>query len=457
MRMLLVGAGAVGESILRILKARDPKSEWLQHVIVADYNFDRAKEVCSYLKNESRYTPEKVDAHNIQDMVELIHKHDCDFVMDAAAPYVSNNIFDAAFQGNAKYASMGTWSVPFDPPQYGIGLENCFKEPMTKYNFDRHEDWVKNGNMACICLGIDPGVVNVFAKFAAEYLFDELKEVHIKDGGNLTIPGAGEDDITFGFNVWTVLDECINPNVEWNKEYGFIVDRPFAGEETFEMPAGVGQNTLVKVEHEECILMPRFLQKYGLERVTFKIALDDNLVQALKVINALGLRSLKPVEVDGVMVIPRDVVAACAPQPKDLGDEMIGKMCVGIHCKGIKDGKKRELFMYQPFDNQLSMKKWGMQAVVAQTGFGAAVGIELIGKGIWKDVGVYSPEYFDPIPYLQIMDESGFEYGIVEMDSEYKTVNDKKIMAQVYKEAAKTRKEKLQKEQQKELSKEAKA
>ena len=241
------------------------------------------------------------------------------------------------------------------------------------------------------------------------------------------------------------LDEVINPNVEWNKDYGFIVDRPFAGEESFQMPAGVGINTLVKVEHEETVTIPRYLEKYGLRRCTFKIALDDNLVKALKVINALGLRSLDPVEVDGVKVVPRDVVAACAPQPKDLGDEMIGKMCVGIHCTGIKDGKTREVFMYQPFDNQIAMKNWNMQVVVAQTGFGAAVAIELIGRNIWNDAGVYSPEYFDPIPYLQIMDEAGFEYGIVEMDSEYKTVNDKKIMSQIFQDASKIQKEETKK------------
>jgi saccharopine dehydrogenase (NAD+, L-lysine forming) len=441
MKLLLVGAGAVGESILRILVSRDPDSKWLKKVVVSDYNLERAQEVVNHLHGDKRFIAEEVDAKHKEDMVALIRKHHCDLVMDAAAPFISNNIFDAAYEGGANYVSMGTWSVPMDEPKLGVGIENSYIEPMTKYNFDKHEDWKKKGIMACICLGIDPGVVNVFAKFAALYLFDELQEIHVKDGGNLTIPGAGKDDITFGFNVWTVLDECINPNVEWDKEKGgFIVEGAFAGEETFEMPAGVGLNTLVKVEHEETVTMPRYLEQYGLKKCTFKIALDDNLVQALKVINALGLRSLHPIDVDGMQVIPRDVVAAAAPQPKDLGNEMLGKMCVGIHCKGIKDGKTRELFIYQPFDNQISMQNWEMQAVVAQTGFGAAVGLELIGKEIWKDAGVYSPEYFDPIPYLQIMDEAGFEYGIVEMDSEYKTINDKKIMAQIFSDAARLKK-----------------
>lgn len=441
MKMLLVGAGAVGESILRILQARDPKGEWLKKVVISDYSLERAKEVVGHLNGDKRFVAEQADAKDKDSIINLIKKYDIDFVMDGAAPYVSNNIFDAAYEGGANYGNMGTWSVPKENPKLGLGIENSYELPMTKYNFDKHEAWKEKGLMACICLGIDPGVVNVFAKFAALYLFDELYEVHVKDGGNLTIPGAGEDDITFGFNVWTVLDEVINPNVEWDKEKGgFIVEGPFAGEETFEMPAGVGLNTLVKVEHEETVTMPRFLEQYGLKKCSFKIALDDNLVKALKVINSLGLRSLTPIEVDGVQIVPRDVVAAVAPQPKDIGDEMLGKMCVGIHCKGTKDGKTREVFIYQPFDNQISMHDWNMQAVVAQTGFGAAVGIELIGKSIWKDAGVYSPEYFDPIPYLQIMDEASFEYGIIEMDSQYKATNDKKVMAQIFADAARLKK-----------------
>lgn len=415
MRMLLVGAGAVGESILRILKERDKEKNWLEYVVVSDFDLERAKEVCDNLGDYKRFTPEFVNAKSKESMKELIKKYNLDFVMDATAPFLSNYIFDAAFEAGVNYGNMGTWSVPMENPAFGLGIENSYTEPMTKYNFDRHEKWAKNGQLACICMGIDPGVVNVFAKYAATELFDEIKEIHVKDGGNLQIPSADKDDITFGFNVWTVIDECMNPNVEWDKNRGgFIVEDAFAGEEKFEIPE-VGENTLVKIEHEETVTMPRYLEKYGLEKVTYKISLDENLMNALKVIDKLGLRDTKPVEVGGVKVCPRDVVAACAPQPKDIGNEMTGEMCVGIHCKGIKDGKEKEIMMYQTFDNQESMKEWGMQAVVAQTGFGAAIAIELIGRGIWNGEGVYSPEYFDPMPYLGIMDEAGFDYKIKEM------------------------------------------
>ena len=416
MRMMLVGAGAVGESIRKICRWRDPEAAWLSYVLVCDYDISRAREVVDMLDGDPRFEAARVDATDTAMMARMIREHEIDFVMDAAPPFASNKIFDAAFQTKSDYASMGTWSVPMEKPALGPGIENSYTEPMTKYNFDRHEAWKEQGNMAVICLGIDPGVVNVFAKYAALELFDEMTEAHVKDGGNLTVPGADPDDIMFGFNVWTVLDEVMNPNVEYDEEKGgFIVEKAFAGQEVFDMPDCVGPNTLVKVEHEEVVTMARFLKQYGLKKATFKISLDENLITALKVLDKLGLRSIRPVQVGSVRVIPRDVVAACAPQPKDIGGEMVGEMLVGVHCIGKKDGQDKEYFLYQPFDNQESMKRWGSQAVTAQTGFGAALALELIGKGIWKEAGVYSPEYFDPHPYMELMRESGYRYGIVEM------------------------------------------
>jgi len=415
MRMLLVGAGAVGESIVKILQNRDPKGAWLEYVVVSDYSEKRAAEVVGKLGGDKRFVSARLDATKKDEIKALIAEHKIDFVMDAAPPFACDFVFDAAFESGAKYSNMGTWSVPKKEPVFGIGIENAYDQVMASYNFDNHEKWKDAGNMAIICLGIDPGVVNVFAKYAATHLFDEIHEIHVKDGGNLSLPDADPEDIVFGFSVWTVLDEVMNPNVMYDEDLGgFIVDKPFSGLETFLMPEDVGENTLLKVEHEETVTMPRFLKQYGLKKCTFKIGLDPVLINALKVLDKMGLRSIEPVNVKGVTVVPRDVVEVCAPSPLDLGDNMVGAMCVGIVAKGIKDGKEKEYFLYQYFDHKASMEKWGSQAVVAQTGFGAALAIELIGKGIWNEPGVYSPEYFDPLPYLELMKESGFDYKIIE-------------------------------------------
>ncbi len=413
LRMLLVGAGAVGESIVKILQWRDRSTHFLEKVVITDYEEARAAEVKEMMGGDPRFTARRLDATDREAIAQMIREEDLNFVMDAAPPFASNPIFDAAYAAGADYANMGTWSVPMEDPAYGLGIENSYVEPMTKYNFDRHEDWKKRGQMAVICLGIDPGVVNVFAKYAAIHLFDRLREVHVKDGGNISGTGDDPDQILFGFNVWTVMDEVMNPNVEYDASRGgLIVEPAFAGREVFRMPEGIGNNVMVKVEHEETVTMPRFLSQYGLEKASFKISLDPNVINALKVLDHLGLRSLKPVEVDGVKVIPRDVVAACAPQPKDIGDELTGEMVVGVLCIGEKDGQERKVFIYQPFDQKKSMDQWNSQAVTMQTGWGAALAIELIARGIWREPGVYSPEYFDPDPYMALMRETGYRYEI---------------------------------------------
>ncbi|MCI6421599.1 MAG: hypothetical protein MR816_06005, partial [Blautia sp.] len=162
------------------------------------------------------------------------------------------------------------------------------------------------------------------------------------------------------------------------------------------------------------VTMPRYLSEYGLKRCTFKISLDEKLIQALKVLDHLHLNTTKKVKVGDVEVVPRDVIAACAPAPKNIKDEMSGMMVVGVLAVGKKDGKVRKLMMYQSYSNNEAMERFSMQAVVAQTGFGAALAIELYAKGIYRKPGVFSLEAFEPEPYLELMKETGFAYAFKE-------------------------------------------
>ena len=410
MRMMLVGSGAVGECIVKMLKERDAKREWFEYCLLCDLDEARAREVKEHMEDE-RFDFAKVNATDKEGMKKLIEAYHIDFVMDAASPFCSNYIFDAAYESGSDYANMGTWSVPKENPTYGPGIENSYHEVMTKYNFDADEKWKKQGNTALICLGIDPGVVNVFARYLCEYEFDEVEELHVRDGGNIEVEGD-EEEIVFGFNVWTVLDEVMNPNVEYDLEKGgFIVEKAFAGKEVFCMPE-VGNNTFIKVEHEETVTMPRYLASYGLKKCTFKISLDEKLIQALKVLDQLHLNTIKKIRVGDVEVVPRDVIAACAPAPKNIRDEMKGKMVVGVLAVGKKDGHDKKVMMYQSFSNVEAMERFSMQAVVAQTGFGAALALELYAKGIYRKPGVNSLEAFNPLPYLALMEETGFSYMI---------------------------------------------
>jgi saccharopine dehydrogenase-like NADP-dependent oxidoreductase len=149
--------------------------------------------------------------------------------------------------------------------------------------------------------------------------------------------------------------------------------------------------------------------------VTFKYGLGDEFIGVLKTIKLLGLDGKDPIRVKGAEVAPRDVVAACLPDPARLGDKMSGKTCAGTWVKGVRDGKPRQVYIYQVADNQTCMKQYGVQAVVWQTGVNPVIAMELVETGAWQGKGVLGPEAFDPDPFMDKMAEYDFLYGMKEM------------------------------------------
>jgi saccharopine dehydrogenase-like NADP-dependent oxidoreductase len=258
-------------------------------------------------------------------------------------------------------------------------------------------------------MGSDPGLSSVFAMYAQKHLFDSIQEIGVRDGSNLEVRGY---EFAPTFSIWTTIEECLNPPVLWEKGKGWYTTPPFSEPEVFEFPEGIGPLECVNVEHEEVLTMPRWIE---CDRVTFKYGLGDKFINVLKTLDMLGLGSKDPIDVKGVTVAPRDVVAACLPDPAHLGDKMFGKTCAGTWVKGVKDGQPRQVFLYQVADNQTCMEKYGVQAVSYQTGANPVIAMELLETGAWQGTGVLTPEAFDPDPYIAKMVELDYPYGIKEM------------------------------------------
>ena len=252
-------------------------------------------------------------------------------------------------------------------------------------------------------------MANVFARYAQDHLFDEIDEIGIRDGANLEVRGY---DFAPNFSIWTTIEECLNPPVIWEKEKGWFTTEPFSEPETFHFPEGIGEVECVNVEHEEVLLIPRWIQ---CKRVTFKYGLGDEFIGVLKTLKKLGLDNKELVQVKNVQVAPRDVVAACLPDPAHLGDCMFGKTCAGTWVKGKKDGQPHQVYICQVADNEESMQQWGCQCVLAQTAFNPVIGWDLLEHGIWQGAGVLGPEAFDPVPFMERMGDYGFPYVIQEM------------------------------------------
>jgi saccharopine dehydrogenase-like NADP-dependent oxidoreductase len=168
----------------------------------------------------------------------------------------------------------------------------------------------------------------------------------------------------------------------------------------------------VNVEHEEVLLIPRWVD---CKRVTFKYGLGEEFIDVLRTLHKLGLDSKEPVSVRGVEVAPRDVVAACLPDPATLGDRISGKTCAGTFVTGTgKDGEPRATYLYHVADNGHTMREYGSQAVVWQTALNPVIALELLASGAWRGTGVLGPEAFDAVPFLDLLAEYDRPFGVSE-------------------------------------------
>jgi saccharopine dehydrogenase-like NADP-dependent oxidoreductase len=275
--------------------------------------------------------------------------------------------------------------------------------------FARAGAWEERGLLALVGMGVEPGLSDVFARYAADELFGSIEEIGVRDGANLVVEGYA---FAPGFSIWTTIEECLNPPVVWEKDRGWFTMEPFSEPGVFTFPEGIGPVECVSVEHEEVILVPRWVD---CRRVTFKYGLGDEFIEVLKTLRKLGLDRTEPLQVDGVEVAPRDVVAAALPDPMTLGDRMTGKTCAGTWVTGTgTDGSPREVYLHHVVDNEETWGRDGAQAVVWQTAVNPAIALELLATGAWSSSGVLGPEAFDPRPFLDLLGEHGAPWGLEE-------------------------------------------
>jgi saccharopine dehydrogenase (NAD+, L-lysine forming) len=397
-----VVAGGVGAAVAAIAQRRPA----FERVVLADVAPERVRSVVAGLGDPTRFAAERVDAADQAQLVELIGRVQPDAVLNACDPRFNEPIFGAAFEARVTYLDMAmTLSHPH--PERPYELPGAM---LGDYQLARSEAWEKAGLLALVGIGVEPGLSDVFAAQAAHELFSTIAEIGVRDGADLVVEGY---DFAPTFSIWTTIEECLNPPLVWERARGFYTTEPFSEPEAFEFPEGIGKVQCVNVEHEEVVLIPRWV---SCERVTFKYGLGDEFIDVLRTLHKLGLDSTDPLSVRGVRVAPRDVIAAALPDPATLGERMTGRTCAGTWVRGTgKDGAPRSTYLYHIVDNEYTMREYGSQAVVWQTAINPVIALELLDEGTWKGSGVLGPEAFAPGPFLERLAEFGSPHGQVEV------------------------------------------
>jgi saccharopine dehydrogenase (NAD+, L-lysine-forming) len=398
-KVLVVGAGGVGSAFVRIAAQRNS----FEKVVVADYDRGRAQRAAQSASDQ--FSGVQLDASDESSIAALLRAEGCDAVLNAVDPRFVMPVFRAALAAGVTYVDMAM-SLSHPDPEYPYSRTGV---KLGDEQFAYSAQWEERGLLALVGMGVEPGLSDVFARYAADELFSSVDEIGVRDGANLVVEGY---DFCPTFSIWTTIEECLNPPVVWERGRGWFTTEPFSEPETFNFPAGIGPVECVNVEHEEVLLVPRWIDT---GRVTFKYGLGDEFIGVLKVLHMLGLDSTGEVTVGASRVAPRDVVAACLPDPAGIGERMHGLTCAGTWVTGTgQDGAPREVYLHHVVDNDWSMAEYGSQAVVWQTAVNPVLALELVAAGSWSDVGLRGPEAMPPVPFLDLLSSSGAPWALEE-------------------------------------------
>jgi saccharopine dehydrogenase (NAD+, L-lysine forming) len=392
-RILVIGAGGVGAAVAAVAQRRD----FFERLVLADVDESRAA-AAAERTGDGRFGWAPVDASDPAAIAALARAERADAVLNAVDPRFNPAVFQAAFDAGCTYLDM---AMTLSDAAHGVKLGD--------EQFAQAERWEEAGRLALVGIGVEPGLSDVFARYAADELFAEIDLVGVRDGANLVVDGY---DFAPTFSIWTTIEECLNPPVIWERNRGWFTTPPFSDPEVFEFPEGIGPIECVNVEHEEVVLVPRWVD---CRRVTFKYGLGDEFIDVLKTLHKLGLDRTEKLKVDGAEVAPRDVVAAALPDPMGLGDRMTGKTCAGTWVTGTSpEGTPREVYLYHVVDNEETWGRDGAQAVVWQTALNPVIALELLAAGTWSGAGVLGPEAFAPQPFLDLLETYGSPWGLEE-------------------------------------------
>jgi saccharopine dehydrogenase (NAD+, L-lysine forming) len=389
-RVLIIGAGGVGNVVVK-------KCAQLPEIFTEICLASRTKSKCDKIAAElaSPIKTAQLDADDAKQVAALIRDFKPDLVLNVALPYQDLPIMDASVECGVDYLDTANYE-PKDEAKFEYSWQWAY-----------HDKFAQKGIMALLGSGFDPGVTNVFCAYAQKHYFDEIHYVDIVDCN------AGDHGHPFAtnFNPEINIREITQPGKYW--ENGKWIEIPaMSVSKDIDFPeVGIRKGYLLYHEEEESLVK----HIKGLKRIRFWMTFGEQYLTHLRVLQNVGMTSIKPVIYEGKEIVPLQFLKAVLPDPGSLGTNYQGKTCIGCIFEGVKDGKPKKMFIYNVCEHSECFKEVGAQAVSYTTGVPAMIGAAMLLTGKWKASGVFNMEQFDPDPFMDMLNKHGLPWKIIEM------------------------------------------
>jgi saccharopine dehydrogenase (NAD+, L-lysine-forming) len=393
-KVLIIGAGGVG-GVVTHKCAQHP--EVFSEILLASRNEAKCKAIAAQLDRPIQTA--QVDADSVDDLVALIESFKPDVLIHVALPYQDLTIMEACLKTGVPYLDTANYEHP-DEAKFEYKEQWAFQER-----------YAEAGNMATLGCGFDPGMTNIYCAYAQKNLFDEIHRIDILDanGGDHGYPFATN------FNPEINIREITAKGRYWERGEWKETD-PLAVKRKFDFD-GIGEKDIYLLYHEELESLCQNIK--GLERIRFWMTFSDKYITHLKVLENVGMTSIEPITVNGTEIAPLEFLKAVLPDPASLGPRTKGKTNIGIIADGIKDGKRRKVYIYNICDHEKCYEEVKSQAISYTTGVPAVTGAMLMLEGVWKGAGVFNVEQLDPDPFMARIGEMGLPWQVVELDPDH--------------------------------------
>lgn len=387
-KVLVIGCGAVASVAIQKI-AQNHKI--FKEMVIAS----RTKSKCEFFadklnSDDIKVVAEEVDADFKENVVALIEKYQPDIVVNVALPYQNIPIMEACIETKTHYLDTACAEIK-EVAGFEYGTQWAY-----------HEKFKAAGVMALLGSGFDPGVTSVFSMYAKKHYFDTIDTIDILDanGGDHGYPFATN------FNPEINIREITLPGRYY--ENGKWVTVPALSRKHEYMLDGIGQKNMYLMYHEEIESLARFIPEA--KRIRFFMSFGDSYITHLRVLENVGMTSVKPIQFNGQEIVPIEFLRTILPDPASLGPRTKGKTNIGCIIKGHKDNKPVSYYVYNMCDHEAAYAETGSQAIAYTTGVPAMIGAVLVVQGIWSGAGVFNVEEFNPDPFMDMLNHWGLPW-----------------------------------------------